>query len=265
MIQAIYTGNTGLRGTQTFIDVTGNNLANINTNGFKTGRVNFADLVYRTVQAPGAPTGQGTLSPIGTQFGFGTIADSTELIVTEGPLQNTGGSLDVAINGNGFFQLALPGGGIGYTRDGAFQVGPTGRLLGPNGEALLPPITVPAGATVSISANGTVTATLPGPPTTSVFLGQLTLAKFPNPPGLTSMGTNVFAASPDSGTPTVVVPGQGGAGTLQQGFLEGSNVDQTTELTNLIIGQQTFAANSETITVANEMLLDTLNVFSTGP
>jgi flagellar basal-body rod protein FlgG len=263
MIQAIYTGSTGVRGTQNFIDVTGNNLSNLNTTGFKTGRVNFADLLSLTLKAPGALTSQGTTSPIGAQIGVGTTATGTELLVAEGPLQNTGRSLDVAINGNGFFQLALPnGGGIGYTRAGAFQLSSTGQLLGPNGDTLLPSITVPAGATVSIGTDGTVTATTSAG---SFRLGQLTLARFPNPPGLTSMGSNVYAASPDSGPPTVLVPGQGGVGTTRQGVLEGSNVDSATQLTNLILGQQAFAANSETITVANEMLADTLNVFANGP
>jgi flagellar basal-body rod protein FlgG len=261
MIQAINTSATGLQTSQTLIDVTGNNLANLSTNAFKTGRPNFADLFSVTALTPGARTTQTSTSPTGLQVGLGTLTDSTQLLVTQGPLTNTGQNLDVAVEGNGFFQVLLPDGSTGYTRDGAFQLSPTGQLLSATGAPLLPPITVPPGSTVEIGPTGVVTAVFLNSSAPPVQIGQLTLARFSNAGGLDSQGSNLYKASPDSGPPLIGDPGQGGNGTLQQGFLEGSNVDSATQLTNLIIAQEAFNANREALTISNQMLEDTLLVF----
>jgi flagellar basal-body rod protein FlgG len=252
MIEAISTSNTGLSAAQTLLDVTGNNLANINTTGFKAGGVGFQDLLSVALTGPGAA------SP-GLQVGLGVGVASTDRSFAQGPLQNTGKPLDVAIEGNGFFPVALPDGGVAFTRDGSFRLDPSGRLVTADGSLVQPGIVVPPGAaSVSIASDGTVTALVGAPQ----VLGRLTLVRFPNPPGLTSLGGNLYAASAASGSPAGAVPGQGGTGTLAQGFLEGSNANPTTELVNLLIAQQTFAANARAVAVENQMLTDTVSLVS---
>jgi flagellar basal-body rod protein FlgG len=255
MIEAISTSNTGLNAAQTLLDVTSNNLANLNTTGFKAGAVGFQDLLSVAVQGPGP-------SSAGLQVGRGVAVASADKSFAQGPLQITGRSLDVAIQGNGFFQVSRPDGSVAYTRDGSFHLDPSGRLVTADGSLVQPAIFVPPGvASIQIAADGTVTALPPGA-TAPQVLGQLTLVRFPNPPGLISLGSNLYAASAASGSPTTAVAGVGGTGTLAQGFLEGSNVSPVTELVNLLIAQQTFAANSRAIVVANEMLTDTVSLVS---
>jgi len=254
MIEGIIVSNTGLNASQSLLDTAGNNLANINTDGFKANRVLFQDLFYVTLQAPAA------IAPAGTQLGLGVRLSSTDKLFTEGTLINTGRSLDVAIVGNGFFQVTLPGGSTAYTRNGSFQIDPTGRLVTTDGFLVQPPIIVPTNfPAISFAPNGVVSVTTPS---SIVFqpVGQLTLTLFANPPGLIGQGSNLFLASGASGRPVTAIPGQGGAGTLQQGFLEGSNVNPATELTNLLIAQQTFVANSQVIVAASEMLSDTVGL-----
>jgi flagellar basal-body rod protein FlgG len=263
MIQAINTSSTGLNASQALLDVTSNNLANLNTTGFKANQVAFQDLFYASVTGPGAATGQVASAPVGTQVGLGVRLAGTAKMFTQGPLQNTGQPLDVAIQGNGFFQVTRPDGSVAYTRDGSFRLDPSGRLVTADGSLVQPSIVVPPGATaVTIAADGTVTANVGGSSVSAQVVGQLTLVNFPNAPGLTSVGNNLYAASAASGNPTTAVPGQGGTGTLAQGLLEGSNVNPTTELVNLLIAQQTYASNTRAILIASQMLSDTVDLIS---
>ena len=246
MIEAITASNTGLDASQDQINTASNNLANLNTTSFKANRTLFQDLLYTTLQQS-------------TQLGRGVSLSSTDKLFGEGPLANTGNSLDVAFDGNGFFQVKLPDGSTAYTRNGTFLVNVDGQLVTSDGFLLQPPIRVPTNYTaISIATDGTVSVTTPSSPNTFQKVGQLTLTRFANPPGLTSIGNTLYAVSPASGSPvTGSVPGQSGSGLLRQGFLESSNVDPNTELTNLLIAQQTFSANSQAIVVANDMLLTT--------
>ncbi|HEX5270950.1 MAG TPA: flagellar basal-body rod protein FlgG [Gemmataceae bacterium] len=256
MIEAITTSNTGLDASQNQLDTSSNNLANLNTTGFKANRVLFQDLLYTTLNAPSAT------NPAGTQLGRGVKLSSTDKLFGEGPLQNTGTQTDVAIDGSGFFVVKLPDGSTAYTRAGNFVVNSNGQLVTSDGNFLQPPITVPTNFTaISIATDGTVSVTVPG---SSTFqkVGQITLARFANPPGLVSVGNTLFAPSPASGSAVITTPGQTGTGLLRQGFLEGSNVDATTELANLLVAQQTFVANSQAIITANDMLLTTAELVS---
>ena len=259
MIEAISTSNTGLNASQQQLNTTGNNLANLNTTGFKANLTTFQDLIYTTLATPVA-AGKTVSPPGGTQIGQGVMTSSTDKQFTQGPLESTGQPYNVAIDGNGFFQVTGPGGAVYYTRDGTFQINSTGRLVTANGHIVQPPIVVPANATsVTIGTDGTVSVLTPGSSTPKV-VGQLTLVRFANPPGLNSEGNNLFTATSSSGSPVTGTPGQSGSGLLRQGFLEGSNVDPTTELANLLIAQQWFVANSHGVQVASQMLSDTTDL-----
>jgi flagellar basal-body rod protein FlgG len=252
LIQAIGASNTGLDASQSELDNAGNNLANINTTSFKANRLGFQDLLYLTLKPPAPP------APVGIQAGEGVKLSSTDKQFTQGPLTVTGVALDIAIEGNGFFQVKRPDGSLAYTRNGNLQVGPNGQLRTSDGFLLQPPITIPPDATqISIGPDGTVTVVAGG---VSRTVGQITLVNFANPPGLTAVGTNLYLASPASGSPVKSVPGQGGTGLIRQGVLEGSNVNAVTELTNLIIAQQSFVANATAIQIANQMLESTLTL-----
>jgi flagellar basal-body rod protein FlgG len=251
MIEAIATSDTGLDASQSQLDTASNNLANLNTVGFKANRTLFQDLLYTTLETAGP------IAPVGTQLGRGVKLSSTDKLFGEGPLQNTGGQTDVAIEGNGFFQVKLADGRTAFTRAGNFLVNANGQFVTSDGNFLQPPITVPTNFTaINIATDGTVSVTTPTSPTFQK-VGQITLVQFANPPGLTSIGNNLFAASPASGSPVTGIPGHAGAGLLGQGFLEGSNVNATTELANLLVAQQTFVANSQAIVAANNMLIST--------
>jgi flagellar basal-body rod protein FlgG len=255
MLQAVYTGTTGLNASQTLLDATGNNLANTNTTGFKTSEVGFEDLIYANLSPPGGTAFDDQFLPGSVQVGVGTALASTASIFTQGPIQQTGDTLDVAIQGNGLFQVALPDGTTGYTRDGAFQLDGNGRLVTQDGNLVIPTITIPPGSrSITISADGTVTALTPDSPNVPVRLGQLTLARFVNTAGLLRVGDNTFIEGPASGPAVVATPGQNGLGTLRQGALEGSNVNVTTELVNLLIAQRSFSFNAEAIRISAEML-----------
>jgi flagellar basal-body rod protein FlgG len=260
MIQGISASTTGLNASQTLLDVTSNNLANLNTTGFKTSQVGFQDLFYATLSGVGTAGGPGASAAVPTQVGLGVRVSSTAKSFAQGPLQNTGNPLDVAIEGNGFFQVTRPDGTTAFTRDGTFRVDANGQLVTADGSLVQPAITFPPGTTsITIGADGAVTAVVNG---TATPVGELTLANFPNPPGLTPLGNNFYAASAASGNATTATPGQTGTGTLVQGFLEGSNVNPATELTNLLIAQATFAANSRAVVVENQMLTDTVSLIA---
>lgn len=253
MMRALFSAATGMTAQQTNVDVIANNLANLNTVGFKRMRADFADLLYQTLRAPGTTTIQGQQSPTGIQVGMGTRLAATTRMWTQGEFQQTGDPFSLAIEGDGFFQINTPD-GIVYTRDGTFKLDATGKLVTSDGFALEPAITIPQNAlNVSIGTDGTVTYILPGQ-TEAQQAGQITLAKFINPAGLQSIGNNMFRATSASGNAITGTPGVDGMGTVRQGFVESSNVKVVEELVNLIIAQRAYEVNSKAIQTSDEML-----------
>ena len=254
MIRSLYTAATGMHAQETNMDVISNNLANVNTTGYKLVRANFQDLMYQYLQEPGAATSSETISPSGLQVGLGVRTVGTQKIFTQGDLSSTDGQLDVAIEGDGFFEVELPDGSQGYTRSGNFQLDDTGRLVTPEGYPISPTITIPSDATsVTIGQDGTVSVTIPGQDTASE-VGQITGVRFLNNSGLRSIGKNLYQETEASGNATTGTFGQDGLGTLAQGFLESSNVSIVTEVVNMITGQRAYEAASKGITTADDML-----------
>jgi flagellar basal-body rod protein FlgG len=254
MIRSLWIAKTGMDATQTQLDVVSNNLANASTNGYKSQRAQFEDLLYQTEREPGANSTQQTSLPTGLQIGTGVRTVATPRIFTQGSLNQTGNSFDLAINGQGFFQVQMPDGTTGYTRDGSFHTDATGALVDSSGFALQPPITIPPTAqTVTIGQDGTVTASLPGTATPK-NIGSIQLANFINPPGLDALGQNLFAETAASGTPSTSAPGTTGMGTVQQGYVETSNVNVVTELVNMIQAQRAYELNSKAVTTSDQML-----------
>lgn len=254
MLRSLHISRSGLDAQQTQLDVIANNLANVGTTGFKKARAVFEDLLYQVIRQPGAQSSQQTQLPSGFQLGVGVRTVATERIHTQGALQQTGNTLDVAINGRGFFQVLMPDGSTTYTRDGSFQVDSQGTLVTASGYAIQPNITIPADAlTVTIARDGTVSVTQPGVATPTV-LGQLQLASFINPAGLQSLGENLYAETAASGAPQVNLPGLGGLGVLNQSMIETSNVNVAEELVNMIMAQRAFELNSRAITTSDQML-----------
>ena len=254
MNPAMWVAKTGLDAQQHRISVISNNLANVNTTGFKRSRAVFEDLVYQTVRQPGASSSQDSELPSGLMLGTGVRTVATQKIFQQGNTLQTDNSLDLAVTGRGFLQVQLPDGNTAYTRDGSLMVDSDGNLVTASGYAIEPAITIPADAlSVSIGADGTVTATLPGValPTT---LGDITLADFINPAGLQPLGENLSIESASSGTPTVGTPGEDGLGSLLQGALEASNVNVAEELVNMIETQRASESNSKAISTVDEML-----------
>lgn len=254
MIRALYSAASGMSAQQTNVDNIANNLANANTTGFKMRRAQFQDLLYQTMAQPGAAAAQQTVVPVGLQLGLGTKAASNEIIFTQGNFSQTGNPLDVVIQGNGFFQIQLPTGGLAYTRAGSFQFDKSGIVVDANGNPLQPAITIPSTAqSITIAQDGTVSYTTPGQ-TAAQQAGQIQLALFQNPAGLNSIGNNLYLPTDASGVPTVANPGgQEGLGTLQQGYTEQSNVSIVQEFVNLIIAQRAYEANSKVVKAADEM------------
>lgn len=254
MIKALYTAATGMKGQQTNVDVISNNIANVNTNGFKRSRVNFEDLLYLRLGSA-ADAANGVAPPTSFEVGSGVRAVSTTRTFTPGSLEGTQRELDVAIEGDGFFQVQLPDGTIGYTRDGALHTDSQLNLVTAEGYLIDPSITIPADTLhTSISPEGVVAVITAGSTNTTQVVGQLTLTRFANPTGLSAHGSNIFLETPASGPPTQATPGQSGAGTLIQGYLERSNVDVVTELVNLIVAQRAYEVNSRAIRTGDEML-----------
>jgi flagellar basal-body rod protein FlgG len=255
MIKALFTSATGLNAQQTLVDNTANNIANVNTNGFKRSQIDFQDLIYLTERSPGADAAQGLNIPTGLQIGSGVRVAGTTKLFGEGVLQNTGNQLDVAIEGAGFFQINLPDGSIRYTRDGALRLNQNGQIVNTDGFILQPPLTIPNDAvSVGIGTDGTVSVITSGAPNTSTQVGQLSLVRFVNPAGLSAQGRNFFAESAASGPPIIAIPGQNGAGNIRQTFLEGSNVDVVKELINLILAQRAYEFNTRAVRTADDML-----------
>ena len=254
MIRSLWIAKTGMEGQQSKLDAISNNLANVGTNGFKRAGVQFEDLMYQTLRPAGAANAEQANLPTGLQVGLGVRVASSSRNFQQGALQQTGNGFDVAIKGQGFFQIQLPDGTTGYTRDGAFQVDANGQLVTNAGYAVQPGITVPGNAlAVSIAADGTVQATLPGQ-TQPQTLGQLQLASFVNPAGLDSRGGNLFAETAASGAPQAGAPGANGLGSLQNGFVEGSNVNVVEELVSMIATQRAYELNSKAIQTSDQML-----------
>ncbi len=255
MMRSLWTAKTGLEAKQTSIDVISNNLANVSTTGFKKQRAVFEDLLYQTMRQPGAQSGQATQIPNGVQLGVGVQVISTARDFTQGSLQQTGSAFDVAINGKGFFQILMPDGTTAYTRNGAFHQDSQGQLVTANGYAIQPAITVPSDTLeLTISKDGVVSAKQPGNPPQVNQLGQLQLVNFVNPGGLQSVGENLFVETPSSGAPLTANPGQNGLGSLQQSFLEVSNVNVAEELVSMIEAQRAYEINSKAIKASDEML-----------
>ncbi len=254
MDPALWVAKTGLDAQQKSMQVTSNNLANVNTNGFKKDRANFEDLFYQTVRQPGAQANQDNLLPSGLMLGTGSRVVGTEKIHSQGNVQQTERNLDVAIEGKGFFQVLRPDGGVGYTRDGAFQLNEQGQLVTSGGHLLEPMIEVPEDAeSITIGQDGTVSAKMPGDAEPDE-IGQIELADFINPSGLEPVGENMFVETAASGAPEVGAPGEGHFGSVMQGALETSNVNIAEELVNMIENQRGFETNTRAISTTDEML-----------
>lgn len=260
MIRALSTAATGMNALQTRLDVTSNNIANAATSGFKKSRAEFQDLMYQTTKAPGASTSADTQAPNGLQVGMGVRTVGTQTLHSQGDLQQTGNSLDVAIEGRGFFVLNMPNGDQAYSRAGAFKLDAEGRMVNSDGYPLSSEIVVPPDVeTVTIAADGTVSATIPSE-TEAVELGQIELALFANPEGLLSRGRNLFQETTASGTPITGQPGADGLGSLSQGTIEVSNVKVVEEMIDLISGQRAYEVNTRVVRAADEMLQQTANM-----
>jgi len=258
MLRAFSTAATGMTGQQKMVDVIANNLANVNTSGFKRSQVNFQDLLYVTMEEPGTEIASGINSPTGMEIGSGVRAASTVKIFTAGELQNTGNPLDIAIAGDGFLQVTMPNGDLRYTRDGSLLINGKGQLVTSSGYALQPSITIPEGSTVNIEKDGGVNVA--DPSGTQSVVGTIQLARFPNASGLSSEGDNLYAETEASGTPTTGTAGDNGFGTIQAAFLEKSNVQMVTELVNLITAQRAYEINSRAIRAGDEMLQTANNI-----
>lgn len=253
-MRALWTAASGMHSQQLTLDVIANNLANVQTAGFKRSRVDFQDLAYETIRAPGSSAAQGREVPSGFQIGHGSRAVSTQKLFIKGDLQQTGNPLDLAIEGDGFFRVVQANGEVAYTRAGSFKKDSQGRIVSSEGFALQPDITIPQDAlSVNIGVDGTVSVTQPGVPKPQE-IGTIELVRFTNPAGLLSAGRNLFLSSQASGDPVPGTPGKEGLGTLLQGFIEGSNVNVVEEMVNLITSQRAYEINSRAIRTADEMM-----------
>jgi flagellar basal-body rod protein FlgG len=253
-MRALTIAATGMSAQEQNLEVIANNIANINTTGFKRSRAEFTDLIYQTERLMGvASRGRDATIPEGAQIGLGVRTAAIRTVNIQGALTNTGNLLDLAINGRGWFQVTNANGETVYTRDGAFNTNQNGQLVTTDGYLVSPAITIPANVTnVTVSQTGVVTATVPGQ-TNPQQLGQLTIANFVNDAGMQALGGNYFQQTQASGQPNVGVPGDTAFGILQQGYIEASNVDPVTEITNLIAAQRAYEMNSKVIQAADQM------------
>lgn len=253
MLRAFSTSATAMAAQQTQVDVISNNLANINTTGFKKSQVAFQDLLYIKLKDAGAEVVSGLKSPSGVEVGSGVRMSATMKVFSNGSLDNTNRPLDIAISGDGFLQVSMPDGDIRYTRDGSLQRNADGELVTSTGYRIEPAISIPTDATsIDIGKDGSVNIT--DSAGTQSVVGTIELARFPNPPGLSSEGDNLLAETDASGTATTGTAGENGFGTIQSGFLEKSNVQMITELVNLITAQRAYETNSRAIRAGDEML-----------
>ncbi len=260
MIRALWTAATGMNVQQVNLDVIANNIANVNTTGYKRSRADFQDLMYQTLRMQGARTESGNQVPTGVQIGHGAMLAAVQKVHLQGDFQQTENELDVAIEGNGFIQILLPSGDKAYTRAGAFKKDAEGRICTSDGYLLEPSISIPQNTTtLSIEADGTVTALVQGQ-TASQQIGKIDLYTFPNITGLKAMGKSLYTETEASGAAISGKPGEQGMGTILQGYLEMSNVSVMQEMVNMIIGQRAYEVNSKAIQAADEMLQMANNV-----
>ncbi|HHS49378.1 MAG TPA: flagellar basal-body rod protein FlgG [Desulfurella acetivorans] len=254
MMRALWTAATGMQGQQTNIDVIANNLANVNTVGFKRSRADFEDLIYQTQKEAGVNTTSNTVEPTGIQIGLGTQVAHVSKNFMQGSLQGTGNPLDLALQGSGFFQITMPDGTIAYTRAGDFKLDNNGRIVTTDGYPLSPEITVPQDTTsISVGNDGTISVLEAGQ-TTPTQIGQIQLAFFANPAGLKAIGQNLFQQTVSSGTPILGTPGINGLGTINQGYLEMSNVSVVQEMVDMIAAQRAYETNAKVIQTSDQML-----------
>ena len=254
MINSLWISKTGMEAQQMQLDVISNNLANVSTNGFKKAHAVFEDLMYQNLRQVGSNATEQSTLPTGLQVGLGVRTVATSRSFSQGSLQQSNNNLDVAVQGNGFFQVTLPDGTTGYTRDGAFQLDSQGRVVNSSGLLVQGGITVPANATnLSVAQDGTVTASIPGT-TTPQGIGTITMASFINPAGLEPKGQNIYQETIASGQPNAGTPGTNGLGTLMQGFVETSNVNVVQELVSMIQTQRAYEMNSKAIQTSDQML-----------
>lgn len=260
MIRSLWTAATGMTAQNLNVDVIANNLANVNTTGFKRGRANFQDLMYQQIKSPGADASSaGTQVPTGIQVGLGVKAAGVENIFLEGSLKPTGNPLDFAIQGRGFFQIQMPNGELAYSRAGSFSQDSQGQIVTADGNVLQPAVNIPSDAlSISVGADGTVSVLQPGG--VSSVLGQIQLADFSNPAGLEMLGNSLFRPSNASGEAILGTPGDSGLGSIGQSMLEMSNVNIVEEMVNLIAGQRAYEMNSKAIKAADEMLQTANNI-----
>jgi len=254
MMRSLYTASTGMLAQQMQIDNTSNNIANVNTIGFKKQRAEFADLMYQVQEYAGTATSATSLSPTGIEVGLGVRPTAMTKIFTQGNFQETSNELDLAITGKGFFQIEMPDGSTSYTRNGAFKIDANGTIVNADGFKLIPNITVPEDSTsVTIGSDGLISVVQAGQQEAQE-IGQIEVVNFINPSGLHALGDNLLINSGSSGDPVVGIPGANGTGSIRQGFVEFSNVQLVIELTDLITGQRAYEANSKSITTSDEML-----------
>jgi flagellar basal-body rod protein FlgG len=259
MIRALSSASTGLEAQQANIERISNDLANVNTDGFKRGRIEFKDLMYETIKAPGAQLGAGSSTPVGIQQGMGVRVGANHKVFEQGPARMTYHQMDMMVEGSGFFPIQMPSGEIAYTRTGAFHRDPSGKIVLGNGAKLIPEITVPPNAAgVGVAQNGQVTASLPGGQEAAI--GQIQLVTFLNEEGLSAAGEGIFSATAASGAPLQGVPGENGMGTILQGALEGSNVNVANSMVELIQTQRAYEMNTKVMSVADQMMGATANI-----
>jgi len=260
MMRTLFSAASGMHAQTLNMDVISNNLANINTAGFKKSRAEFQDLIYQTLREPGARSTISTEIPTGMQVGLGVKPSAVNRIFTQGNFKNTGSPLDMVIEGDGFFQITMPDGTIAYTRNGNFSLDSTGRIVTNDGDPLEPAITIPADAiSITIGTDGTVSVLRPGE-TVATEVGAIQLVKFINPAGLKSLGKNLYLNTTSSGDPIQGTPGLEGLGTIAQGYQEMSNVEIVDELVSMIIAQRAYETNSRSIRAADSMLREAISL-----
>ena len=254
MIRSLWTSATGMQAQELNIDVISNNLANVNTSGFKKSRAEFQDLLYESIRPAGAASSQDTTVPTGIQLGHGTRPAAVQKMFTQGDFQNTKNELDWAIEGDGFFQIELPNGETSYSRSGEFKLDADGRIVNPDGFLLVPELSIPTDTvSISVGMDGTVSVIQAGD-STPTEIGSIQLARFVNAAGLRSLGKNLYVPTEASGNEITGTPGETGLGTIAQGFLEMSNVSVVDEMVNMITAQRAYETNSKVIQTADDML-----------
>ena len=254
MFSSLWVAKTGLDAQQTRMDVISNNLANANTTSYKSARASFQDLVYQNLRQPGGQTTEQTQAPAGLMLGTGVRVVGSKKLFTQGNIEQTGNSLDVAVQGRGFLQVTMPDGTIAYTRDGSLHMDQNGQIVTANGYAVDPAVSIPANAqSITIGSDGTISVSLPGQAATQQ-IGTVQLADFINPAGLQPNGDNLYLETASSGSPQIGQPGLNGLGTLAQGALESSNVNVVEQMVDMIETQRTYEMNSKAVSAADSML-----------